>query len=174
MKSLPDNFYDEEYFDGGKGYHTYSYNGTFERMAEDIVRLFKPKSALEIGCAKGYLVRDLRRLGVSAYGLDVSEYALSCAPEEVADYLFHHDITKPTEMTFPKVDLIYSIDTFEHLPEDSLPIVRSFMLKFGDQFYVKVGTLNTPDWEHDESHITMHSLAWWYRKFPEVTFEESL
>lgn len=173
MSSL-NNFYDKEYFDGGKGYYTYHDNGTFESMAEDIMRLFNPKSSIEIGCAKGFLVKELRRRGVKAYGIDISEYAISCAPAEVIDYLYVYDITDIADITFPKVDLIYSIDTFEHIPEEKLGAVRDFMLKFGQQYYVKVGTLKTPDWEHDKSHITMHSIEWWYKRFPEVTFEESL
>lgn len=174
MKSLTSEFYNEEYFDGGKGYYHYHDNGTFSDMADDIIRLFNPKSAIEIGCAKGFLVNQLRLRGVNAYGIDISDYAISEAPEEVADYLFVHDITKPTELQFPKVDLIYSIDTFEHIPEKSIETIRQFMKKFGDTIYIKVGTLNTPDWEHDPSHITMHSLRWWHDRIPEAVFEESL
>ena len=37
-----------------------------------------------MGCAKGFLVKDLLSLGIDAYGIDVSEYAIqNCEPEVV-------------------------------------------------------------------------------------------
>lgn len=39
-----------------------------------------------MGCAKGFLVRHLRQLGVDAWGIDVSHYAIEAAPEEVRPF----------------------------------------------------------------------------------------
>lgn len=172
--NLTSDYYDKDYYHNGKGYYDYIYNGTFEKYAEDLIRMFNPRSTLEIGCAKGFLVKALRDKGVAAYGVDISEYAVSDAHPDAAEYLFVHDVTKPTDITFPVVDLIISIDTFEHIPEEHLETVWKFMRKCGRDYYVKVGTLKTPDWEHDASHITMHSIEWWQKKFPEVVFEESM
>lgn len=44
-------------------------------------------SILEIGCAFGFLIYELNKLGVTAYGLDQSSYALSQAPSEIIDQL---------------------------------------------------------------------------------------
>jgi len=165
--------YDEEYFDGGKGYHTYEDAEHFKLTAEELIRLFEPVSVLDVGCAKGYLVKAFRELGIPAWGIDISDYAISKAPEEVADYLFQYDITSGKKMTFPEVDLVISSDTMEHIPEKLAPVAIDFMRSCGDRIYIKVGTLQTPDWQHDESHITMHRLDWWANKFPDVVWEES-
>ena len=61
----------------------------------------------------------------------------------------------------------------EHIPEKLVPTAIDFMRSCGDRIYIKVGTLQTPDWQHDESHITMHRLDWWADKFPDVVWEES-
>ena len=45
------------------------------------------KKVLEIGCAKGFVVEALRDLGVDAYGIDVSQYAISCAREDIKPFL---------------------------------------------------------------------------------------
>lgn len=89
--------YDQKYFDGGKPGHPAGYT-FYERTAgEDwwlmATRILldklplKGKKVLEIGCAKGFLIQELRARGVKAYGIDVSEYAIAQAPDEVKKYI---------------------------------------------------------------------------------------
>jgi cyclopropane fatty-acyl-phospholipid synthase-like methyltransferase len=81
----------KEYFDGSReqGYGGFSYDGRWIPIAEDIVRHFNLKAGdrvLDIGCAKGFLVKDLMKVcpGLEVFGIDVSEYAvLNCEPEVV-------------------------------------------------------------------------------------------
>lgn len=81
--------YGEMYFDGLReyGYGGYRYDGRWQPVARDIVEHFGLKPGdrvLDIGCAKGFLVKDLLALGIDAFGLDVSEYALKrCEPEVI-------------------------------------------------------------------------------------------
>jgi SAM-dependent methyltransferase len=72
-----------EYFDGPReqGYGGYSYDGRWIPVAREIISHFNlgPGSrVLDIGCAKGFLVKDLRDAcpGIEAFGLDISEYAV--------------------------------------------------------------------------------------------------
>ncbi len=83
--------FSREYFDGTReqGYGGFCYDGRWKPIAEDIVRHFDLKPGdrvLDIGCAKGFLVKDLMAQcpGLEVFGLDVSEYAvLHCEPEVV-------------------------------------------------------------------------------------------
>ena len=81
--------YGQMYFDGPReyGYGGYRYDGRWQPVASDIVRHFGLKPGdrvLDVGCAKGFLVKDLLALGIDAYGIDVSHYALMhCEPEVV-------------------------------------------------------------------------------------------
>ena len=83
--------YGELYFDGPRsyGYGGYRYDGRWIPIAEDIVKHFKLNSGdrvLDVGCAKGFLVKDLMKVcpGLEAFGLDISEYALmNCEPEVI-------------------------------------------------------------------------------------------
>jgi SAM-dependent methyltransferase len=80
-----------EYFDGTReqGYGGYRYDGRWIPIAQDIVRHFGLKAGdrvLDIGCGKGFLVKDLMKVcpGLEAYGIDISEYAvMNCEPEVV-------------------------------------------------------------------------------------------
>src|SRR5262245_5067514 len=75
--------YGEMYFDGPReyGYGGYYYDGRWLPVARDIVDHFGLKPGmrvLDVGCAKGFLVKDLMTvcLGLEAFGLDISPYAL--------------------------------------------------------------------------------------------------
>ena len=81
--------FDWEYFDGQRtqGYGGYTYDGRWVPIARDIVAHFGLRAGhhvLDVGCAKGFLVKDLMLVcpGLRVYGLDVSEYALRSAEPE--------------------------------------------------------------------------------------------
>lgn len=81
--------YGRLYFDGPReyGYGGYQYDGRWKPVAQDILEFFSLRPGdrfLDVGCAKGFLVKDLLSLGIDAYGIDVSEYAIqNCEPEVV-------------------------------------------------------------------------------------------
>jgi cyclopropane fatty-acyl-phospholipid synthase-like methyltransferase len=83
--------YGREYFDGPRdtGYGGYRYDGRWLTIAEDVVAHWKLKPGdrvLDVGCAKGFLVKDLMKVcpGLEVFGLDISEYALlNCEPEVI-------------------------------------------------------------------------------------------
>jgi SAM-dependent methyltransferase len=83
-----------EYFDGSReqGYGGYRYDGRWLPIAQDIVTHFGLQPGdrvLDIGCAKGFLVKDLMAVcpGLRVYGLDISAYALQHCEPEVVDWL---------------------------------------------------------------------------------------
>jgi SAM-dependent methyltransferase len=110
-----------EYFDGerGQGYGGYRYDGRWVPVAErfrDHYRLRAGARVLDIGCAKGFLLHDLRGAvpGLCVTGLDISSYALGNAMEDVrativqgsADWLPFADRS---------FDLVVSINTVHNL-----------------------------------------------------------
>jgi len=79
-----------EYFDGTReqGYGGYHDDGRWVPIARDIAEHFRLKPGdrvLDVGCAKGFLAKDLMAVcpGLQVYGLDISEYALRHCEAEV-------------------------------------------------------------------------------------------
>jgi len=79
-----------EYFDGPReqGYGGYVYDGRWVAVAERLARRYSLKGGdrvLDVGCAKGFLMRDLTRVvpGIRVVGLDISDYALRNAHPDV-------------------------------------------------------------------------------------------
>jgi SAM-dependent methyltransferase len=83
--------YGELYFDGPReyGYGGYRYDGRWVPVARDMIAHFGLEPGdrvLDVGCAKGFLVKDFMKVcpGLEAFGLDISRYALmKCEPEVI-------------------------------------------------------------------------------------------
>jgi SAM-dependent methyltransferase len=114
--------YGAEYFDGPRdyGYGGYRYDGRWVPVAEDIVRHFglKPGNrVLDVGCAKGFLVKDLMAVcpGLEAFGLDISDYALMhCEPEAVGR--LHLGTCEHLPFPDGSFDAVLSINTIHNRP----------------------------------------------------------
>lgn len=130
-----DCFYDRIYFEkyGGEGYswaNSYPILRPFVAPLLQVMRYQgKAKSSpkvLDVGCAKGYLVKLLRELGIEAWGVDISEYAIANAPSNVKPYLRRINVEEAV-LPFQNVfcDLVISTSTFEHLHLRKLPFVIS-------------------------------------------------
>lgn len=114
--------YGPEYFDGPRdyGYGGYRYDGRWVPVAEDIVRHFGLKPGdrvLDVGCAKGFLVKDLMTAcpGLEAFGLDISDYALRhCEPEVVGR--LHLGTCEHLPFPDGSFDAVLSINTIHNRP----------------------------------------------------------
>jgi ubiquinone/menaquinone biosynthesis C-methylase UbiE len=114
--------YGHAYFDGPRelGYGGYRYDGRWQPVARDIAEHFNLKPGdrvLDVGCAKGFLVKDLLALGIDAYGIDVSEYAMkNCEPATVGRL----HLGSADQLPFPDGSFaaVISINTIHNLPRD--------------------------------------------------------
>jgi SAM-dependent methyltransferase len=114
--------YGQMYFDGPReyGYGGYRYDGRWQPVAKDIITHFGLKPGdrvLDVGCAKGFLVKDLLALGIDAYGLDKSHYALMhCEPEVVGRL----HLGSADNLPFPDRSFaaVLSLNTIHNLPRE--------------------------------------------------------
>ena len=74
--------YSKEYFDGNRsqGYGGYYYDGRWVNVARKVIKIFNLKNNsrfLDVGCAKGFLMHDLKTIlpKLKLYGIDISQYA---------------------------------------------------------------------------------------------------
>lgn len=114
----------KDYFDGPReyGYGGYRYDGRWVPVAHDIVAHFSLRPGmriLDIGCAKGFLVKDLMHVcpGLEAFGIDISDYALAHCEVEAAGRLQR---ASADALPFPdgSFDAILSINTIHNLDRD--------------------------------------------------------
>lgn len=143
--------YGELYFDGPRtyGYGGYRYDGRWIPVAEDIVSHFKLKPGdriLDVGCAKGFLVKDLLKAcpGLEVYGLDISEYALmKCEPEVVGRL----HLGNATKLPFPNnsFSAVISLNTVHNLERSELiTALREIERLAPGRGFVQVDSYRTP------------------------------
>lgn len=123
---------------------------------------------LDFGCAKGYLVYALRLLYREAYGYDISDYAVQCAPKEVQSYL--------SQDLVGTYDWIISKDVFEHIPYGEIVSILQKLHDMTTNMFCIVplgdnGKYNIPAYEYDTTHIIRENLEWWKKTFIEAGFE---
>ena len=117
----------KEFFDGSRshGYGGFSYNSRFWK---NVVPSFKRhwdletcESLLDIGCAKGFMLHDLKELlpNLNVYGIDVSDYAIKNVKKEVLEFC---QVANATSLPFEdqSIDISISITTLHNLEEKDL------------------------------------------------------
>ena len=132
--------------------------GFFRGIAEQIVALFHPSSVLDAGCAFGMLVEQLRDLGVDAYGVDISEYAISQAREDIRPYLRQASLADPFERRY---DLVISIEVLEHLTATDIPQAIKNIANATDTVVFS----STPDDYREATHISIRPPEHWSADF---------
>ena len=127
----------------------------------------RPKSVLDIGCAYGFTVGRLNILGIPSKGIDISEYALSKADDEVRPFLV---LGSATHLPFEdkSFDFIFSSGVLEHLEGDALRESVDEIIRVGNQGLIGVSVLDdiTTHEGDDVSHQTILKLAEWRALFP--------
>jgi SAM-dependent methyltransferase len=125
-----------------------------------------PSRVLDFGCAKGYVVKSLRLLGIDAYGCDISHYAVGAAPEDTRPYL---KVIQNSSEIAEKYDWILAKDVLEHISYEELPEVLANFRARCDNLFVLVplgmGTEKryvVPAFELDRTHIIREPLEWWH------------
>lgn len=75
------SYRDREFYDGDRlnGYGGMKDDGRWGPVADEIIAEYSPESVLQVNAHKGYLVRELRKRGVCADGVEPSRYAAGCS-----------------------------------------------------------------------------------------------
>jgi len=116
----------KDYWDGDRktGYGGYAYDGRWRKVADAMVAHYGIKAGdriLDVGCGKGFLLHEFTRAvpGVEVVGLDLSEYAIANAKEEVKPFLRTGNATK-LPFADQSFDFVVSLGTLHNLPISQL------------------------------------------------------
>jgi SAM-dependent methyltransferase len=122
----------------------------------------RPATALDVGGGMGLLVEALRGLGCSAFGLELSLYAIAQAPPAIRRSFCQADaLALPfADGTF---DLAASVNVLEHIPAPRLPLVLKECARVARRgLYLEVTTLEDRGAIHrDPTHCTKISASGW-------------
>lgn len=146
---------------------TEAWLGFFDRIAARIAADFDPKTMLDAGCAKGFLVEGLRKRGIQAWGVDISEHAIQNVHESIRDYCAVGSIADPLPRTY---DLIISIEVVEHMPEEVAARAIENLCQYTDTILIS----SSPYDFKEATHINVHPPDYWARQFARHGFYRDL
>lgn len=166
-----EQLFGKDYFNGGKKFGGYAREGYWDypvhHVTFDHVMARRPESVLEIGCARGYIVKRLQDAGIQAGGLEISKH---CYLTRVAHEINLLDLCKTpwpiVDHESLKFDLCFSIATLEHVPEEFLPAVIGEMKRTCKRGLHGVDFGGKDD-GFDKTHCTLRPRDWWIAKFTE-------
>jgi 2-polyprenyl-3-methyl-5-hydroxy-6-metoxy-1,4-benzoquinol methylase len=84
------------------------------------------KTALDVGCAYGYAVGILKKLGYDTYGVDISKYSLQKAKKFFSADFLVCDVQKGLPFREDVFDLVTCFGVIEHLAHPLLAIKNMF------------------------------------------------
>ncbi|HUA51482.1 MAG TPA: methyltransferase domain-containing protein [Candidatus Sulfotelmatobacter sp.] len=144
--------YGQAYFDGPReyGYGGYRYDGRWIPVARDMIAHFGLKPGdrvLDVGCAKGFLVKDLMQVcpGLEAFGIDVSRYALDHCERDVVGRLH---LGSADDLPFPdgSFQAVISLNTVHNLERlDCIRALREMQRLAPGKGFVQVDSYRTPE-----------------------------
>jgi SAM-dependent methyltransferase len=131
-----------------------------------------PKTALDVGCGQGELVKWLRGEGVEAYGVDVA----STSELEPAEWFSYADARR-LPYRAKQFDLVTCTDVLEHIAPEHVPLVLHELARVGCKVYAEIrfGKARTPSptgWKKTNLHACADKgLEWWRKQFDSPLLE---
>lgn len=175
---MSDERFDEDYFlrgpqTGKSLYEDYKWLPNLtKKMARCIVDrlgIAAWHTVLDFGCARGYMVRVLRELGIEAVGMDVSQWAIDNCDPKVKKFVMLGD--NISDIVQPKLDWIIAKDVLEHVPRvadtigDLLDTARLGVFAVVPLSAVDGEPYVVPEYEKDVTHIHRLTLGTWVGLF---------
>lgn len=168
-----------DYWDGDRkiNYGGYRYmEGRWEKVAQPMIEHYGLKAGskiLDVGCGKGFLLYDFTKLlpGIEVTGLDISEYAIENAKEEIKDNL---QVGDATSLPFQDkhFDLVISLNTLHNLHSYDLDKALREIERVGKNKYICVESYRTEEekanllyWQVTcEAFNTPEEWDWWFKQ----------
>lgn len=159
--------YDERYFRSGLGLpydeSEPHWKRFFGEVADNLVRQLHPRKTLDVGCAKAFLVAALLERGVDAWGVDISDYAISAAVEAARERVMVHDLSQPLDGHY---DLIICIEVLEHMAPTDTQKAMDNICAVADRIFFS----STPYDYAEPTHVNLHPTATWVAWFAQRGF----
>ena len=163
--------FDANYFKSGNYVDYLNRAGRYRKMAGEMDRLFHSmgigKEILDFGCAVGFLVKGMSRLGYNVVGYDQSEWAIGYGSNVLKAPGLTQDYSQAVNRRY---DAVFLLDVLEH---NYMPDVRRILSDIKAKYLVvripvceeSGGDFILPCSRSDLTHVTCMSKSVWSEVF---------
>lgn len=166
--------YDESYYrdyEGGSYEQGGHWTRFFGAISAEVVARWNPGTTLDAGCALGIFVGELRTRGVDAWGVDVSEFAVKSAAEDVRPYLRQGSLAGEFPGDLPaRYDLVSCIEVLEHMERPEADKAIATLCSLTDRILFS----STPDGYAEPTHFSCRAPEEWSAVFARHGFFRDL
>lgn len=181
---LREELFDKAYWNGGGKVGGYAH-GQFGETYMDFpahwhtvghILARRPESVLELGAARGYVLKKLQDHGIKSHGFEISKH---CLMTRCCEWIWQQDLCQTPWKTIPdpdfkgrdlvfqdKFDLCVSVAALEHVPEEHLPVVIREMVRTCRRGLHGIDFGQNDD-GFDKTHVSLFSRERWVQLFAE-------
>ena len=151
--------FDEAWYRGVWGIEVHRHDYVAQYAQQLIDRFGSEMSFLEVGAGCGALVKELRGLGVDAWGIEISQYARdnSCDPEHIKQ----GDV-RAIPFEDKSFDIVHSHGVLQYVPKKDVPKAVKELKRVG---LVQMHEIDTTEAEYFDDFSTYEPQAWWDEQF---------
>lgn len=135
-------------------------------------RLLTRKTFLDVGCAEGKLVKWATRLGIDAYGVDISSCGFSKAESLVRRRC---QVGNILDLPFKngQFELVSALAIMEHIEKKDAEKALGELLRVSQKYVLlQICVRNNPfEGKHfllDPTHVNVEDSSWWLKKFQKM------
>lgn len=178
--TTPDYIDGKQYDDGrefdNNHYDRYSreFTGWHVRHTNGIMNRTECRSALDVGCGVGSMVRGFLKNKVDVHGIDISKYAIENCNEEIRKRVSQGDIRKVDTLPNRTFDLITCYNVLEHVSDPDIAIynISNLSDRWVHMTIRDIRCLYPEDIEiFEPTLITGRNIKWWIDEFEKEGFD---
>ena len=140
-------------------------SSTAKAVVKILIKNFKPKTVIDIGCGAGIYLREFQRAKVKILGYDGSPAAR--ATSSVGSKIKLHDLCQPLGLK-KKFDLCLCLEVAEHLPANCANILLKSLTNLSNVIVFTAATLGQGP--ISIGHINEQPHQYWINKFKKYQF----
>jgi cyclopropane fatty-acyl-phospholipid synthase-like methyltransferase len=182
MNRITGRYFNEAYWTNGtrSGYTIHNFfrgDHLHQAKALTLQALYQEaEKYLIAGCARGWVVEELVKLDIDAYGFDISKWAVKHSPDVIKDRLNASNGLNPNLYKEGVFDVVATFETAEHIQADDVVdwfLNLFYWLKPGGKLFATIclghNNIRGVD-DNDKSHQTLYSRIWWEDLLSRVGF----
>ena len=145
----------------GVGFDSPAYIALMQGVYNLLKKSINPESSFEIGAGTGVLLsimaREIPAVGIDPMQIHV-DYCTGHAPHTVNCY---HRMKIQDYRFTQKFDVAISIEVFEHIPGDEVPVLLWYVAEHCRYFLFSSTPNHIPEKDDEWGHINIHSVDEW-------------
>ena len=160
-----DKAYTESFF--GWGDNAAQQKVLAEYFVPKIIKKFKPKYVLDVGCGSGQWLDEYRRHNILTKGIEGSSNAWPIMSDETKEVVLKRDLRDKIEEEDYNIDFVQSFEVAEHIEKEYADVFIYNLIK--DDPDIVLLTAAPPD-QHGFQHVNCKEREYWMVKMKDKDY----